>query len=168
MRKKMIKPNKPCMKHAFVATVLVLMFASTGYASDPQRGTSAAAPVQPLPKGVSIHQLNNGLQVLLIENPSLPMIGVNVAVKVGSAYETFSTSGMSHMLEHLLFNGTTTRTQKQLYDDVDRIGGYNNASTAEFYTNYMMVTPSEQIGKGMAIQADMLFRSVLPADKFEK
>ena len=124
--------------------------------------------VRPLPKGVSVYQLDNGMKVLLIENPALPMVGVNVVVKVGSAFETFSTSGMSHMLEHLLFNGTTTRSQKQLYDDVDRIGGYNNATTAEYYTNYMMVTPAENIRKGMEIQADMLFRSTLPSDKFEK
>jgi len=123
---------------------------------------------QTLPKGVSIYQLDNGIQVLLIENPALPMAGVNVAVKVGSAYETFSTSGMSHMLEHLLFNGTTSRDQKQLYDDVDLIGGYNNASTAEFYTNFMMVTPFDNIKKGMEIQADMLFNSTLPLEKFEK
>jgi len=121
-----------------------------------------------LPKGVSIYQLDNGMQVLLIENPALPMVGANVIIKVGSAYESFSTSGMSHMLEHLLFNGTTTRKQKQLYDDVDMIGGYNNASTTEFYTNFMMVTPTENIKKGMEIQADMLFNSTLPIEKFEK
>ncbi|HDL17458.1 MAG TPA: insulinase family protein [Bacteroidetes bacterium] len=124
--------------------------------------------IQPLPKGVSIHRLGNGMKVLLIENPALPMIGVNVVVKVGSAYETFATSGMSHCLEHLLFNGTTKRTQKQLYDDVDRIGGYNNANTSEFYTNYMMVTPAEHIYKGMEIQADMLFNSTIPPEKFVK
>ena len=121
-----------------------------------------------LPKGVSIYQLDNGMQVLLIENPALPMVGANVIIKVGSAYESFSTSGMSHMLEHLLFNGTTTRKQKQLYDDVDMIGGYNNASTTEYYTNFMMVTPTDNIKKGMEIQADMLFNSTLPNEKFEK
>lgn len=123
---------------------------------------------QTLPKGVSIYQLDNGMLVLLIENPALPMVGVNVVIKVGSAYENFSSNGMSHMLEHLLFNGTTKRTQKQLYDDVDRIGGYNNAHTDNFYTDFMMVTPSENIRKGMEIQADMLFNSTLPVDKFEK
>jgi zinc protease len=129
---------------------------------------SAPQEIAALPKGVSIHQLNNGMRVLLIENPALPAVGVNVVIKVGSAYETFSTSGMSHMLEHLLFNGTTTRNQKQLYDDVDRIGGYNNATTAEFYTNFMMVMPTENMKKGMEIQADMLFGSTLPLEKFEK
>jgi predicted Zn-dependent peptidase len=124
--------------------------------------------IHPLPKGVSIHQLDNGMYVLLIENPASPMVGVNVAIKVGSAYETFSTSGMSHMLEHLLFNGTTSRDQKQLYDDVDMIGGYNNAHTDNYYTDFMMVTPTENIERGMEIQADMLFNSTLPNEKFEK
>lgn len=128
----------------------------------------AKTDVYPLPKGVSIYQLDNGMEVLLIENPALPMVGVNVVVKVGSAYETFASSGMSHMLEHLLFNGTTTRTQKELYDQTDLIGGYNNANTSDFYTNFMMVTPAEHIRKGMELQADMLFNSILPEDKFEK
>jgi predicted Zn-dependent peptidase len=121
-----------------------------------------------LPEGVSVYRLDNGLEVLLIENTGLPMTGVNVVVKTGSVYETFSTSGMSHMLEHLLFNGTESRTQKELYDAVDLIGGYNNANTGTYYTNYMMVTPAEHIKKGMEIQADMLFHSVLPVEKFIK
>jgi zinc protease len=152
----------------FLFLVPMIFFGSTAIALEKGGTAENVQKIQALPKGVSIYQLNNGMSVLLIENPSLPMIGVNVIVKVGSAHETFSTSGMSHMLEHLLFNGTTSRIQKQLYDDVDRIGGYNNASTADFYTNYMMVTPTDNIKKGMEIQADMLFNSTLPADKFEK
>ncbi|MDP1677785.1 MAG: insulinase family protein [Bacteroidota bacterium] len=152
----------------FLFLVPMIFFGSIALALEKGGAVESVQKIQPLPKGVSLYQLNNGMSVLLIENPSLPMIGVNVIVKIGSAYETFSTSGMSHMLEHLLFNGTTSRTQKQLYDDVDRIGGYNNASTTEFYTNYMMVTPTDNIKKGMEIQADMLFNSTLPTDKFEK
>jgi len=98
----------------------------------------------------------------------LPMVGVNVVVKVGSAYETFATSGMSHMLEHLLFNGTDSMTQKELYDATDRIGGYNNANTGDYYTNYMMVTPANNIFEGMKLQAGMLFHSIMPEEKFEK
>ncbi len=147
----------------FVFVILVLM--NFLYA---ETDSKSRITVNPLPQGVSIHQLDNGLQVLLIENNGLPMTGVNVVVKTGSTYETFSTSGMSHMLEHLLFNGTMTRTQKELYDDVDLMGGYNNANTGHYYTNYMMVTPTDNFVKGMEIQADMLFNSILPEDKFEK
>jgi len=125
----------------------------------------AAIAAQP---GVSIHKLNNGMEVLLIENKALPMVGVNVVIKTGSAYENYETSGMSHMLEHLLFNGTTTRTQRELYDATDLIGGYNNANTGDYYTNFMMVMPAEHMTAGMEIQADMLFNSILPEDKFEK
>ena len=144
------------IKNVLITISLVILF------------TPLMRGAQTLPSGVSIHILDNGLQVLLIENPALPMVGVNTVVKVGSAYETFATSGMSHMLEHLLFNGTTSRTQKQLYDDTDRIGGYNNANTSEYYTNYMMVTPADNIVNGMEIQADMLFNSILPEAKFQK
>jgi len=108
------------------------------------------------------------MEVLLIENKALPMVGVNVIIKTGSAYETYETSGMSHMLEHLLFNGTTTRTQRELYDATDLIGGYNNANTGDYYTNFMMVMPAEHQITGMEIQSDMLFNSTLPEEKFEK
>jgi len=147
---------------------IVLIAAGSSAASGTVLQGEETLQVSPLSKGVSIYELDNGLKVLLIENPALPAVGVNVAIKIGSAYETFSTSGMCHMLEHLLFNGTSSRTQKQLYDDVDRIGGYNNASTAEFYTNFMMVMPAENMKKGMEIQSDMLFNSIIPPDKVEK
>ena len=147
-------------KLSTVALTVLLFLSTSLWASEAQ--------ITNLPPNVSIYQLDNGMQVLMIENPALPMVGVNVVVKVGSAYETFATSGMSHMLEHLLFNGTTTRTQKQLYDDVDLIGGYNNANTSDYYTNFMMVTPAENIRKGMEIQADMLFHSTLPLNKYKK
>jgi len=140
----------------------------SNYAFPELQNNQPAAKVQQLPKGITIYQLDNGMKVLLIENPALPMVGANVVIKIGSAYENFSTSGMSHMLEHLLFNGTTTRSQKELYDDVDRIGGYNNAHTDNYYADFMMVTPAENIKKGLEIQADMLFNSTLPEEKFKK
>ncbi len=148
--------NKNIVNILFVG---LLMFLTTNL---------VAKKIEKLPEGVSIYQLDNGIEVLLIENPALPMIGINTVVKVGSAYESFFTSGMSHMLEHLLFNGTTTMTQRELYDLTDKIGGYNNANTSEYYTNFMMVTPVDKIKDGMKIQADMLFNSTLPREKFQK
>jgi predicted Zn-dependent peptidase len=148
--------------------LLILPFSYTSANDITNQNTSDGNDIQSLPKGVYIYQLDNGMQVLLIENTALPMVGVNVVVKVGSAYETFATSGMSHMLEHLLFNGTTTMKQKELYDATDKIGGYNNAHTSSYNTNYMMVTPAANIYEGMKIQAGMLFDSILPEEKFEK
>jgi predicted Zn-dependent peptidase len=167
------------MKHlnSFLISTITLLFtiaATTQIISAENKVTDKksqgvpAAQIKNLPKGVSIYQLDNGLQVLLIENPALPVIGVNAVVKIGSAYESFSSSGASHMLEHLLFNGTTSRNQKQLYDDVDHIGGYNNATTEDFFTDFMFVVPVENTKKGLEIQADMLFNSTLPVEKYQK
>ncbi len=121
-----------------------------------------------LPDNVEILRLENGLQVILMRNPAQPMVGMYVQVEVGSAYEDFRTSGMSHMLEHLLFNGTEQFTQEELYDLADRHGAYNNANTTDFYTNYMLVLPAGEIETGLKIQSQMLFHSVLPPDKFAK
>jgi predicted Zn-dependent peptidase len=159
--------NMKNVYHLFFSSFLIfIQMVSITFAQ--RESIESSLEIMSLPDGVSVYQLDNGLEVLLIENPGLPMIGVNLVVKTGSAYETFSTSGMSHMLEHLLFNGTESRSQKELYDAVDLIGGYNNANTGTYYTNYMMVTPAENIKRGMEIQADMLFHSVLPEEKFEK
>lgn len=112
--------------------------------------------------------LDNGMGYLLLETHAAPLIGSSVIVHSGSAREEFATSGASHFLEHLLFNGTETRTQEQLYDDVDAIGGYNNATTRNTHVVFMMVTPAERIREGMEIQRDMLFHSTIPAEKVEK
>ena len=123
---------------------------------------------QPLPDNIEILRLENGLEVILMRNPAQPMVGIYTQVKVGSAREDYRTSGMSHMLEHLLFNGSEKYTQEEQYDLADRAGAYNNANTTDFFTNYMMVIPAGEIETGMDIQSQMLFHSTLPEDKFAK
>jgi zinc protease len=116
----------------------------------------------------SVFYLDNGMEVILIENHASPMITAFTIVKAGSRNEDAATNGSAHFLEHLLFNGTKNRTQKQLYDEMDYYGGYNNAHTGPDYTNYMILMPKEYIEQGMEIQSDMLFNSALPPEKFEK
>ena len=122
----------------------------------------------PLPENVEVLRLENGLEVILMQNPAQPMAGIFTQVKVGSAWEDFRTSGMSHMLEHLLFNGSTKYTQEEQYDMADRAGAYNNANTTDFFTNYMMVIPANEIEVGLELQSEMLFHSILPDEKFAK
>ncbi|GJQ59848.1 MAG: hypothetical protein SCALA701_26490 [Candidatus Scalindua sp.] len=119
-------------------------------------------------QGASVFYLDNGMEVILIENHASPMITAFTIVKTGSRNEDAATNGSAHFLEHLLFNGTKNRTQKELYDEMDFYGGYNNAHTGPDFTNYMILMPKEYIEQGMDIQADMLFNSTLPPEKFEK
>lgn len=121
-----------------------------------------------LPAGAEVLRLENGLRVLLLPNPAQAMASVTTQVLVGSAHEDFRTSGMSHMLEHLLFNGSDKWTQEEQYALADRIGAWNNAHTTNFYTNFIMIAPTEHLAEAVELQSEMLFRSTLPADKFEK
>ncbi len=124
--------------------------------------------VIPYPNNADVFYLENGLEVLSIQNNSSPMVALNMTIRVGSAFEDYSTSGMSHMLEHLLFNGTETRTQDELYEETDLVGAYSNAFTGKQFTDFIFLLPSEYIEQGMDIQQDMIFHSVIPQEKLEK
>ncbi|MEN8007737.1 MAG: insulinase family protein, partial [Candidatus Krumholzibacteriota bacterium] len=152
----------------FLAVGLI-MSGAAALGADAEYSDPNLEPVfHPLPDNIEILRLENGLEVILMRNPAQPMVGIYTQVKVGSAREDYRTSGMSHMLEHLLFNGSEKYTQEQQYDMADRAGAYNNANTTDFFTNYMMVIPAAEMETGMDIQSQMLFHSILPDEKFEK
>ncbi|MGQ0719953.1 MAG: M16 family metallopeptidase [Candidatus Eiseniibacteriota bacterium] len=109
-----------------------------------------------------------GPRLVLIPQRSVPMVSCTVLVPAGSALETPETNGAAHYLEHLLFNGTTTRTREQIYSETDLLGAYNNASTQRERTVFQLLLPSENWREGLALQADMLLRSTLPPTMFEK
>lgn len=113
-------------------------------------------------------ETSSGLTVRMIVHEGSGLFASNVFVGAGSTRETESTAGSSHFLEHLLFNGTSTMTQEDIYAATDRIGAYNNATTKREFTHYMMVAPQEELGAALGIQSAMLLDSVLPEDKFEK
>jgi zinc protease len=123
-------------------------------------GAAGPAPV--------FRRLPNGLEVVVLENHSAPVVATYFVVKIGVRGEDAASCGMSHMLEHLLFNGTEKRSQEQLYEEADLLGAYNNAFTREDYTCYLMVAPRENFAGVLELQADMIFHSVLPAEKLEK
>lgn len=159
------------MRNLFLSMALVVACVSVAGASAPdsQYLDPNLDPVfYPLPENVEVLRLENGIEVILMHNPAQPMAGIFTQVKVGSAWEDFRTSGMSHMLEHLLFNGSTKYTQEEQYDMADRAGAYNNANTTDFFTNYMMVIPAVELETGMELQSEMLFHSILPEKKFQK
>lgn len=121
-----------------------------------------------LPAAYHEQTLDNGLRVILIEHHANPMVASSVVVGAGVVHEPAGMNGASHLLEHLLFNGTETRTQRELYDAVNRYGAYNNATTREDHTLFSLLIQKEFMRQGLEIQADMLFHSTLPFDKFEK
>jgi predicted Zn-dependent peptidase len=159
------------MKLLIKITLSLLLTVCAAPTPAQQDGSQAAVVTPVVPERSSNAQtffLENGLEVLAVHNPGSPMVGLNLLIRVGSAYEDYSTSGMSHMLEHLLFNGSDQRTQAELYEEVDFYGAYSNAHTSMFYTNFIFLIPAEFLAEGMDIQTDMIFKSILPGEKFDK
>ncbi|MBD3165937.1 hypothetical protein GF324_05025, partial [bacterium] len=111
--------------------------------------------------------LENGLEVVMMPDGSSPLLSSLVVVRTGSAYETLTSAGATHMLEHMLFRGTETRTQGEIYDGFDLMGAYYNAQTAKTYTNFILVVPSRHARDAMELHADMILHSTIPADTFE-
>jgi len=115
-----------------------------------------------------IYFLPNGMQVILKENHTVPMISSVVVVKAGGKYETDEINGVSHLLEHLLFDGTKTRSREDITEGIKSKGGYINAFTRKEMTGYIILMPKEQFEFGLEIQADMLFNSIFPEAEIPK
>jgi zinc protease len=115
-----------------------------------------------------ITQLDNGMQVIIIEDHSSPLAASIVNIRAGSATETRSTNGLSHLVEHMLFNGTANRTGEELKSEVPALGGYINAYTRKDYAAYEIVMPAEYFTDGLEIQADQILNSILPDDELDR
>lgn len=109
-----------------------------------------------------------GARIIVDEDPSLPLVAAMVIVSSGSTVETPDIVGMSHLLEHLLFDGTTTRTRKEIYDAFDDMGVLYNAFTREDFVAYFVVSPSDSFRQSFEILCDMIFYSVIPEEELAK
>lgn len=116
----------------------------------------------------TLYSLPNGMQLILVEKHANPLIACMIYVNAGSKYETDRNNGVTHLLEHLLFDGTKTRTRMDITEGIKTKGGYINAFTRKELTCYMVLMPNAYIEDGLAIQSDMLFKSVIPDTELSK
>ena len=122
----------------------------------------------PTGMAVSHFTLENGLPVYVIPVHQNPVVATTFLFHVGLKHETADINGVSHLLEHLTFNGTVKHTQEQFYNAIDRVGAYLNASTGDDYTAYYLLAPVETFGLALDLQLDMLFHATIPEDKIAK
>lgn len=98
--------------------------------------------------------LDNGLRVLVHEDPSTPMAVVNVLYDVGSKDENPEQTGFAHLFEHLMFGGSINIED---YDEpLQRAGGENNAYTTNDLTNYYCSMPAENIETAFWLESDRM------------
>ncbi|TET97335.1 MAG: insulinase family protein, partial [Candidatus Zixiibacteriota bacterium] len=114
------------------------------------------------------YRLDNGMEIILKENHSSPMVASVIFVKSGSKYESKFENGITHFLEHLLFDGTATLTREELDASIQDLGGYINAFTRKELTAFLVLLPKQYIDYGLTVQADMLFNSTIPEEELPK
>src|ERR1700756_3354630 len=105
--------------------------------------------------------LQNGLQVLIIQDHRTPVVTQMIWYKVGSSDETPGKSGLAHFLEHLMFKGTAKHPVGEFSQTVLRIGGNENAFTSVDYTGYFQRVPSEELARMMEFEADRMTGLIL-------
>lgn len=117
---------------------------------------------------VAINKLSNGITVVSEHMPYLRSVSFGLWVRVGSAHETKENNGISHMIEHMLFKGTSNRTAKKLAEDTARIGGNMNAYTSKECTTFYVTTLDEHTHFAIEILGDMIRNSLFHEADIEK
>lgn len=105
------------------------------------------------------HVTGNGVRILLERIPYVRSVSLGIWVGTGSRYENRRNNGISHFIEHMLFEGTQTRTARQIAEAFDRIGGQVNAFTSKECTCYYAKVMDRDASYALNILADMFFHS---------
>lgn len=128
--------------------------------------SSIAAPLTPPKKitsveGITEYELANGLRVLLFPDPSKPTITVNITYKVGSRLEGYGESGMAHLLEHMVFKGSTRH--KNIPAELSSHGASPNGTTNDDRTNYFETfnATDENLNWALDLEADRMVNSFI-------
>jgi zinc protease len=110
----------------------------------------------------------NGITVLVLEQHFLPIVGIHALVKSGSAQDPPEKAGLANLVASLLDEGTTTRTSKQLAEQIDFVGGSLEAKAGEDFTTASARVLKKDIDLGFTLLADILMRPAFPKQEFER
>ncbi|MEO6184594.1 MAG: pitrilysin family protein [Verrucomicrobiota bacterium] len=122
-----------------------------------------------IPPGVRITTLGNGLTIIVREDHSAPVVSAQAWCKTGSIHEgKWLGAGLSHVLEHMLFKGTTTRGAGRIDQEVQDVGGYMNAYTSFDRTVYWINAPNTGATVALDVLCDIMQNATLPAEELAK
>ena len=126
-------------------------------------GTLLAAPAP-----VHEYELKNGLRLLVREDHRAPVVVSQIWYKVGSSYEHDGITGVSHVLEHMMFKGTRKHGPGEFSRIIAELGGRENAFTSRDYTAYFQRLEKSRLPVAFELEADRMRNLTLPEDEFEK
>ena len=122
----------------------------------------------PAERAIILHTLANGVRLLAIPMPHVQSASVGVFLHVGSRDETPLTNGISHVLEHMAFKGTTTRTVQAINLDAERLGADVNAFTSKDTTGYFMTGLGRHAEQFLRMTADIVLNSTFPETELQR
>lgn len=140
------------LRTSIIAALIVLVTAASSLASGFEN--------------VKEYMLDNGLKVLLLEEHKAPVAVFQIWYKVGSMYEPYDKAGISHVLEHMMFKGTSKYGPKTFSRMVQRYGGSDNAFTGRDYTAYFQTFASDRIGLSFELESDRMKNLLLDEKEF--
>ncbi len=111
--------------------------------------------------------LENGLEVVLIPDRSLPKVVVDLWYDVGSYDDPIGRSGFAHLFEHLMFKGTSRVAQGEFDRAMEAVGGANNASTGDERTNFYDLGPRHALDLFLWLEADRMTGLEITQEKLD-
>ena len=114
------------------------------------------------------YKLDNGLKLVVKEDHRAPVMVSQVWYKVGSSYEHDGITGVSHVLEHMMFKGTDAYPTGQFSQIISENGGRENAFTSRDYTAYFQTMESGRLPVSFELEADRMRNLMLPNEEFLK
>jgi predicted Zn-dependent peptidase len=115
-----------------------------------------------------VSQHESGVTIATAELPHMASVALGIWVAVGGRYEPAPLCGASHFIEHMLFKGTRRRTARDISQDVEGIGGYLNAFTAEESTCFYAKAAHDQFEHVWDVLGDMFLNSTFDPVELEK
>lgn len=105
---------------------------------------------------VTQFQLDNGLTVMVKQDQRAPVVTSQVWYKVGASYEPDGVTGVSHMLEHMMFKGTQNLKPGELSKIIARLGGSENAFTSQDYTAYFQTIHKQHLKRMFELESERM------------
>jgi len=112
--------------------------------------------------------LRNGMKVIVKEDHRAPVVVQQVWYKVGSSYEHGGITGISHVLEHMMFKGTSRFPNGTFSEIIAEQGGRENAFTSRDYTAYYQVLAADRLEIAMRLEADRMRNLLMKEDDFQR
>jgi zinc protease len=117
---------------------------------------SLMAQVKVAPLNIKERTLANGLRVVTMQDNSSPTVAIHVWYNVGGKNDPQGKSGFAHMFEHMMFKSTKNMPNEKMDRLTEDVGGFNNASTWDDFTNYYEVVPSNYLETLLWAEADRM------------